>query len=151
MLIFRKGKTNMKKILFFLSFFISLGLYARPSSLFRPTGNDILNNCSEFVSNYQPTERVLAQDPKKILMYFLCLTAVNNTYQTIRGPMIVMRNADMVCYQDYYHLEEKSDNSILIATVDYIKKHSAISDSNLSTIMSLMMNEYFPIPNACKK
>lgn len=141
----------MKKILLSLCLFIPLTVYAKPSDLFRPTGIDILKNCSRFLEKKELKTLHSPKRLEKTFMLSMCKTAITNTYQTIRGPMIAMRDADMVCYQDYYHLAEKSDISVLDLTVNYIKKHQSIGDANLSTIMSLMMNEYYPIPSECKK
>ncbi|HAT1820077.1 TPA: hypothetical protein I8Z14_000560 [Legionella pneumophila] len=141
----------MKKILLGLYFLIPFTAFAAPSDLLRPTGIDLINNCSKLLDKKERTSKENSKQFEKAIMLIICTTATSNTYQTIRGPMIAMRNADIVCYQDYYQLTDKSDLLILKMTIDYIKKHPSYSDTNLSIIMSLMMNEYYPIPDICKK
>lgn len=141
----------MKKFILILLASISLSSFAVPNYLFRPTGKDILKNCSEFFSEDKQIEKKFSDNLRSAVMLLLCQAAVNNTYETIRGPMIEVQGAKVVCYQNYYYLDKKSDISVLKMTVKYIKKHRLIRDENLSIIMSVMMNEYYPIPAKCKK
>ena len=139
----------MLKIIFTLTFIFTFYAFASPSDLIRPTGEDIFKNCSSVINT--KTELNDTQQFKKTMMSSLCLTAVNNTYQSIRGPMMAFRDVDIVCYQDYYQLAEKSYLAVLTITLDYIKNHPSTRDANLSIIMAVMMNERYPIPATCKK
>lgn len=139
---------SYKKIIFTLLLLVTSCTFSASGDLFRPAGTDILKNCSILLDSNFDASKLSVNDA---MLQLMCITAINNTYQTIRGPMVVVSNADMVCYQNYYELDKKSPLSIVRLTIDYIQKHLTIRDMNLSTIMSVMMKEYYPIPYQCKK